>query len=155
MVGSPPLVRGIQHEYLTISLALRITPARAGNTHSQHPAVTYIQDHPRSRGEYLICSTFVTSCPGSPPLARGIPVCEAGFVLHLGITPARAGNTEGNVLMNQAVEDHPRSRGEYVNVESLGDAFPGSPRSRGEYSIRLERSLRCLGSPPLARGIQN
>ena len=93
-----------------------------------------VQDHPRLRGEYTnhYCADEVKK--GSPPLARGILIRAPPPRSAIGITPACAGNTLPNNILNSPVRDHPRLRGEYIDI--------GAQR------------LFAWGSPPLAQGIR-
>ena len=71
IVGSPPLARGTVHCLQYGIRHLRITPACAGNRPCT-PIMRYtIRDHPRLRGEQLLCQPREKLLPGSPPLARG------------------------------------------------------------------------------------
>ena len=69
---------------------------------------------------------------GSPPLARGAPRRRPRRRGRRGITPARAGSTRWVAPLRCSSGDHPRSRGEHLDV------------ARARAAIR--------GSPPLARG---
>ena len=110
-----------------------ITPAHAGNTVSFLPTAADQWDHPRTRGEYDLRSGDNSRCKGSPPHTRGIPNVGAFSKIKLGITPAHAGNTIGSYLSQYLAKDHPRTRGEYIDM----------------YKVALED----VGSPPHTRGI--
>ena len=71
---------------------------------------------------------------GSPPLARGVQIVFAILIKSFGITPACAGSTVLQLLLQHRDGDHPRLRGEY-------SAYP--------FAIATEK-----GSPPLARGVR-
>ena len=93
-----------------------------------------LRDHPRIRGEYDECQPcfvdsvgspphtrgilhFPSDCntlAGSPPHTRGILFISIYFFVHLGITPAYAGNTLFSDKLNQNPYNHPRIRGEYI-----------------------------------------
>ena len=133
--GSPPLARGIPSAPYTQSVAVGITPACAGNTGVSFAMHSPSQDHPRLRGEYLSGTQSPGTTLGSPPLARGIPHKELACNLILGITPACAGNTNSSPARIRRTKDHPRLRGEYLVI--------------------LNTKSCALGSPPLARGIQD
>ena len=92
-------------------------------------------DHPRSRGVYNVSVWIDGGTWGSSPLARGLPRTCASWSLCRGIIPARAGFTPINVGGCGASWDHPRSRGVYL-AASL-------------------RCFACVGSSPLARGLQS
>ena len=72
---------------------------------------------------------------GSPPLARGIQAEKSVRTKDFRITPACAGNTPARVSYSIFPGDHPRLRGEY-HTDNLWTAG-------------------TVGSPPLARGIQD
>ena len=93
ILGSPPLARGILSSINSIVSGYGITPACAGNTKIADGNVAATEDHPRLRGEYCLSNHPVRTIQGSPPLARGIPSICFIVPLHLGITPACAGNT--------------------------------------------------------------
>ena len=131
--GSPPLARGIPRFSASTTTTARITPACAGNTHILTVHHTHTWDHPRLRGEYSSSMLAFFPMEGSPPLARGIPICTWKTYIHHGITPACAGNTLIPLVTVRPVWDHPRLRGEYCPS-----------------CIVL---ISSLGSPPLARGI--
>ena len=118
-----------------IILTSRIIPARAGFTGVRGLYRAREPDHPRSRGVYVIIPTDSGAGHGSSPLARGLQHIVEGFVLVIGIIPARAGFTAGRRARRRPAGDHPRSRGVYGSCAS---AAP--PRS---------------GSSPLARGLHN
>ena len=69
---------------------------------------------------------------GSSPLARGTPFEDVKYRKPRGLIPARAGNTQEESAAARRYRAHPRSRGEHANA--------------------LPRTLRNLGSSPLARG---
>ena len=97
--GSPPLTRGIPRKRSRIRLSSRFTPAHAGNTH-------YIY-------------AYRIACKGSPPPMRGIRLCGVQCVQHIGFIPAHAGNTRCAEIMEDWLEVHPRSRGEYLTSSSV------------------------------------
>ena len=91
-----------------------------------------MRDHPRSRGDNFFVDLSLPRLEGSPPLTRG----QLGYAklvsLVCRITPAHAGTTSADHVLNHIDRDHPRSR---------GDNAP----------FRLPSSV-TLGSPPLTRG---
>ena len=132
--GSPPLARGIRARRREPRQRSGITPACAGNTSVACPTKNALKDHPRLRGEYHPAQNFILLGWGSPPLARGIQLIPSWRVASIGITPACAGNTPLIRLRALWSGDHPRLRGEY---QCCG----------------ITPNL-SVGSPPLARGIQ-
>jgi len=110
---------------------------------------------------------------GSPPPARGAREPGGAAAALVRITPACAGSTKSPNSQGMSAWDHPRLRGEHVNIclaaaSAVGSPppargarcsrrrrTPGSedhPRLRGEH--RGEHSYRTApeGSPPPARG---
>ena len=131
-LGSPPLARGTAVPLPVCAIALRITPACAGNSfhHLHNPQVQ--KDHPRLRGEQTEEELKKIVRLGSPPLARGTASCSYRRCAIIGITPACAGNRRNSCFSCTRLQDHPRLRG-----EQLGKI----------YFINGN-----MGSPPLARG---
>ena len=69
---------------------------------------------------------------GSSPLARGLRLRAVPRGLRLGIIPARAGFTEARGITEHPSEDHPRSRGVYMETEGKNFLQRGSsPLARG------------------------
>ena len=111
----------------------RIIPARAGFTPSRCPCSSPGSDHPRSRGVYSLRNWAGGSPEGSSPLARGLRLAGRLPLRPEGIIPARAGFTAGWRARARRRSDHPRSRGVYVR--------------------RSMKTISCIGSSPLARGL--
>ena len=84
------------------------------------------------RGEQTIKQGQQARREGSPPLARGTAYFSASAISSQRITPACAGNSFMAFSFSFLFWDHPRLRGEQLNL----------------YNILPPR----LGSPPLARG---
>ena len=151
--GSSPLARGLRPLPRVLFPRRRIIPARAGFTgpcggvtattwgssplarglRSAYPYADMTpMDHPRSRGVYTARSHSATRWHGSSPLARGLrdhgPVQSADGR----IIPARAGFTAVPGASDDGGQDHPRSRGVYLNP-AFGRSPPGgsSPLARG------------------------
>ena len=91
--GSSPLARGLRRAQFAVGPLTGIIPARAGFTALPREGGRRFEDHPRSRGVYLIGGGEKIRNLGSSPLARGLRV----------IHPAR-------IVVGM---DHPRSRGVY------------------------------------------
>ena len=134
MAGSSPLARGLLRSRRSSDDNRRIIPARAGFTSvSVHPH-RESGDHPRSRGVYCPNWSRHASCPGSSPLARGLPFFDLVGDLVDRIIPARAGFTLIRIPVNALMKDHPRSRGVYGGASW--------------------RAVSTRGSSPLARGLR-
>ena len=71
----------------------RITPAGAGKTFRNPPAVRPSKDHPRRCGENLRSAIKKMPTRGSPPQVRGKPKLADSARATVGITPAGAGKT--------------------------------------------------------------
>jgi len=92
-LGSSPLARGAhQREELGEPLG-GLIPARAGSTGSGVNRDAFTPAHPRSRGEHLLLTRFVTARLGSSPLARGAPSRDPTTSRLVRLIPARAGST--------------------------------------------------------------
>ena len=90
------------------------------------------RDHPRSRGVYQCPQMAVSLLTGSSPLARGLQPEQHHPASRVGIIPARAGFTSNMSEEMCKLEDHPRSRGVYMNRRSpTGMAAGSSPLARG------------------------
>ena len=70
--GSSPLARGLPLHSASPDRPERIIPARAGFTRLYPWPLDRSQDHPRSRGVYLVAAGLRHSDRGSSPLARGL-----------------------------------------------------------------------------------
>ena len=92
--GSSPLARGLQCGIPTGPHHGRIIPARAGFTPSAGHRAARGEDHPRSRGVYVLARVHKLAGTGSSPLARGLPHVQLKGQHGRGIIPARAGFTE-------------------------------------------------------------
>ena len=91
--GSSPHARGTHRHTLKPQRFRGIIPACAGNTRVYPMVSRGSRDHPRMRGEHLVCSRHCTIRTGSSPHARGTPGMSEGDSSTLGIIPACAGNT--------------------------------------------------------------
>ena len=110
----------------------RITPAHAGKSFILTKKFRSFWDHPRVRGEKLVCGLERHRTRGSPPRARGKGLGVAVQRGQRGITPACAGKSLRTPRKYSRGWDHPRVRGEKVLV--------------------LPSRVVRLGSPPRARG---
>ena len=130
--GSSPLARGLQHGHVHFEGEFRIIPARAGFTLASCMILTYLRDHPRSRGVYALRRRRLPGDAGSSPLARGLRVQHVPVPLAVRIIPARAGFTAITVSPYVLIPDHPRSRGVYSPESTPVQGKDGSsPLARG------------------------
>ena len=142
--GSSPLARGLRVPAESSARPDRIIPARAGFTSTRGRLLGRRADHPRSRGVYDAEEEFAADLRGSSPLARGLlGITPVGGVIG-GIIPARAGFTERRRESRRRAQDHPRSRGVYLDKHiSSPAAWGSSPLARGLRpvgGVRVHRS---------------
>ena len=130
--GSSPLVRGALSANLSSLWPSRIIPARAGSTGSCRVTKYRTQDHPRSCGEHISFSVWISGTAGSSPLVRGAPVGRKAELGEAGIIPARAGSTAMLRRSGSTMKDHPRSCGEHSSPNSnIFELKGSSPLVRG------------------------
>ena len=111
---------------------LGIIPARAGFTDTGAQCTGENEDHPRSRGVYIVGGPDGSLEGGSSPLARGLRCSCSSPARYRGIIPARAGFTVDDAVAQHRVRDHPRSRGVYSPAPAyLGPRAGSSPLARG------------------------
>ena len=122
-VGSSPLARGLR-EAANISGAFRrIIPARAGFTDINRLTKSTKEDHPRSRGVYVLQAHHDQALSW--------------------IIPARAGFTGAGERFASSPRDHPRSRGVYAErIRKTKFGSGSSPLARG-----LQIGLFALSIP--------
>ena len=89
-----------------------ITPAYAGKSFGNRPAVGCGKDHPRLCGEKISFRTKAIRSQGSPPPMRGKGGAVCDPFLNHGITPAYAGKSLPIRTVLFWTEDHPRLCGE-------------------------------------------
>ena len=111
--GSSPLARGLRRSTTAVRKEAGIIPARAGFTYVYVSKLGAMQDHPRSRGVYLLIGSTAARHSGSSPLARGLLSTDLLDRKTVGIIPARAGFTGRSRRSRASAPDHPRSRGVY------------------------------------------
>ena len=134
-MGSSPLARGLRSHVAALVGPARIIPARAGFTRVLSTGQVTIEDHPRSRGVYPKSLSEPSNCPGSSPLARGLPCCRTS-------TPSHPG-------------DHPRSRGVYGEKPADGIPHRRIIPARAGFTVKNPlTAFHNVGSSPLARGLR-
>ena len=150
-----------------------LIPAHAGKTPPRRPWPMIVRAHPRSRGENFASVVDAKPRWGSSPLTRGKRAHVRRRDDSGGLIPAHAGKTVTWAIESDAVQAHPRSRGENsleecvpVFLERLIPAHAGKtiapdilsapiaahPRSRGENAISDLAATLAGGSSPLTRG---
>ena len=134
--GSSPLARGTRCTNNEISHFLGLIPARAGNTPCNKTGNPPNWAHPRSRGEHDSGEVQAFAGQGSSPLARGTLEQSTANTPHLGLIPARAGNTYHTRHLVCRSGAHPRSRGEHlIGIGGGGYVVGSSPLARGTPGI--------------------
>ena len=109
-----------------------IIPAHAGFTPVPLRIRESAQDHPRTRGVYVIGDYDAVLCEGSSPHTRGLPATSTSTTPFTGIIPAHAGFTNCDPKYFLAASDHPRTRGVYALAPESGLVSQGSsPHTRG------------------------
>ena len=91
--GSSPRVRGKPRRHVTADGAIRIIPARAGQTCMVPKQGRIRSDHPRACGANRGCGCGERTPSGSSPRVRGKHVSFAAGQSGGRIIPARAGQT--------------------------------------------------------------
>ena len=116
------------------------------------------------RGENASHPDAVVEVEGSSPHARGKHLARAYEHLVGGLIPACAGKTEIRIRPHEALEAHPRMRGENVRARRMRMGAGGSsPHARGKHTSVRQGSVSgglipaCAGktrvvSPPLVHG---
>ena len=132
-VGSSPRVRGKPGFELDSEVAVRIIPARAGQTRPWRNGRGRTPDHPRACGANTWMSMSACAPFGSSPRVRGKPGPLGLLPVAGRIIPARAGQTRcrsGNILYPP---DHPRACGANLASRRFHNGLSGSsPRVRGK-----------------------
>ncbi len=130
--GSSPHARGARGHRWRSHRHPGTIPARAGSTSRGRWRRSRRRDHPRTRGEHVQGDTELELVKGPSPHARGAPVDAGLHGLVGGTIPARAGSTVRSGCRWPRRRDHPRTRGEHLTPNSLGNTSAGpSPHARG------------------------
>ena len=142
MWGSPPRVRGKLRHSDALRPSDRITPARAGKTHSGRAPGWAETDHPRACGENILTLVNPARISGSPPRVRGKRTSPRPTPACTRITPARAGKTNSHNFLVHQTQDHPRACGENILAYSHEYVNRGSPpRVRGKQILQRRLAL--------------
>ena len=136
--GSSPRVRGKLSSCLAGLFAVRIIPARAGQTNIESTLRYRRTDHPRACGANDHPTCGKVSENGSSPRVRGKLVRVLGRVALGRIIPARAGQTVALLSAANAPPDHPRACG-------ANHSDPRSPRVHSGSSPRVQgKHVSCF-----------
>ena len=111
-----------------------------------------MRDHPRLRGNYLLCIFCVFLKRGSPPLTRELQRLYDTDFDNDRITPAYAGTTNRLSYNCLSYEDHPRLRGNYLLTVFLLIPSSGSPPLTRELLMQLYPSANIMGITPAYAG---
>ena len=131
-LGIIPAYAGNTCRFFIDTVSMGIIPAYAGNTGDSYHWQRRIRDHPRVCGEHMLLYENRPSGTGSSPRMRGTLGFRRGGVIHRGIIPAYAGNTQRSLTFLINYRDHPRVCGEHITPNPFANAVLGSsPRMRG------------------------
>ena len=152
MSGSSPHTRGAHGACSDDFLHVGIIPAYAGSTHTYQSRLSTTRDHPRIRGEHVVCVAAYDYTLGSSPHTRGAHVDNFHAIGDIGIIPAYAGSTFGRFKHAPSVGDHPRIRGEHRQGGACLRSLRGSsPHTRGAPRLII-RNRDCVGIIPAYAG---
>ena len=133
-------------------VAMRITPACAGKSHSTAVPTVRCGDHPRVCGEKRQCYFVGVATPGSPPRVRGKETALRNLSRNMGITPACAGKSILPSATRWPRRDHPRVCGEKRDISgNRGNRRGSPPRVRGK-GRRPARFFAHSGITPACAG---
>ena len=172
--GSSPHTRGAPAHVWRACATPRIIPAYAGSTQRWHLRRIRSPDHPRIRGEHSLDREAGRRAERIiPAYAGSTPRVSRMNLLSEWIIPAYAGSTRFVVVVDVAIADHPRIRGEHRPVIFVTAGMSGSsphtrgaqagpagsgcfdedhPRIRGEHHRRPAVTRIVEGSSPHTRG---
>ena len=139
-MGSSPHTRGAPPRNRFTVHREGIIPAYAGSTTACPSPSGGGRDHPRIRGEHSRMSDVADVVRGSSPHTRGARRHVRPARRHHRIIPAYAGSTSTRSLRTARRWDHPRIRGEHIQIRVVVNGFDGSsPHTRGAHPPRPER----------------
>ena len=150
--GSPPHVRGKEHQPPTHDRCPGITPVCAGKSAAFPTFSSLKKDHPRMCGEKNIWVVDAITSTGSPPHVRGKALLNSSKNLFSRITPACAGKRLLQSFYDTRGWDHPRMCGEKADTAAACALCWGSPphvRGKGFHRFRSRAVTRitpaCAG----------
>ena len=142
-LGSSPHTRGAPGRGSPSSASWRIIPAYAGSTVPGFSVWTLWWDHPRIRGEHQLCRDISPDGAGSSPHTRGAHPVRLIRRRGIGIIPAYAGSTALDFQAGLTWRDHPRIRGEHLQLMGFHLLSSGSsPHTRGARASPCPRAAR-------------
>ena len=150
-LGSPPRVRGKEHDLIDNDLKLGITPACAGKRQPANRVWFEPRDHPRVCGEKYRRLSLQYFQLGSPPRVRGKVVSGDALYVRPRITPACAGKSLHQYRRKGRRRGHPRVCGEKDDTNLILAIKVGSPpRVRGKACKTSSRHLMDRITPACA-----
>ena len=142
--GSSPHTRGARSARWRRGPCRRIIPAYAGSTTGASFSKIGITDHPRIRGEHPLEIDSLSTEKGSSPHTRGARQSAEWGQQKARIIPAYAGSTARSPCTYPSMADHPRIRGEHLDVQDRLSPMAGSsPHTRGARRLRSVRDRRA------------
>mgnify|MGYP001008942663 CR=1 FL=1 len=142
MSGSSPHTRGARLRPLGARSPGRIIPAYAGSTRHPDRGLRRSADHPRIRGEHFPGRVTFQVEGGSSPHTRGARLRTPPRPRPWRIIPAYAGSTRTCPPAGRPGSDHPRIRGEHVDLPTPTNKQAGSsPHTRGAPPPQHTRGL--------------
>ena len=132
IIGSSPHTRGALAEGGGFGVDCRIIPAYAGSTGQGALGGAVPGDHPRIRGEHWRPRRSRRFGRGSSPHTRGAHERRRRRPQRSGIIPAYAGSTCSCRSSPKSWGDHPRIRGEHLQIAwEVIKLVGSSPHTRG------------------------
>ena len=138
-VGSSPLTRGKPRGEGAPCVPEGLIPTHAGKTAETHSSPTATWAHPRSREDNIFIVTPWGQGKGSSLLTRRKRVVVEEPLVGLGLIPAHAGKTDGDVYHCSDHGAHPRSHGENHWRRTTDFALNGSLYSLRNFSFKASK----------------
>ena len=127
-----PHTRGARVQHQPVKAQPRIIPAYAGSTRPTPTGSRSRADHPRIRGEHVDYAAEISEWKGSSPHTRGALADHIVPLIGKRIIPAYAGSTGCSAASPRSPADHPRIRGEHLQLgRGVVIAGGSSPHTRG------------------------
>ena len=155
MHGSSPHTRGAPQSGRRPPCGAGIIPAYAGSTRRLRLPDGPRRDHPRIRGEHTSRKEVRTQALGSSPHTRGALSSVPEAPPRARIIPAYAGSTRPPRSTSTLHSDHPRIRGEHLELgRGVVVAGGSSPHTRGAH-LRAAEDTTKFKDHPRIRGEHN
>ena len=149
--GTSPRARG-KHNFHEVKISyLGNIPACAGKTPAPAALALSAEEHPRVRGENIMCDAEHVHSGGTSPRARGKHFGMRNRDTDCRNIPACAGKTLIFPPSGVCVKEHPRVRGENCPLyTTIALWFGTSPRARGKHATRKPVRVRVRNIPACA-----